>query len=411
MSDSRRSLAALLAVILMLAPFSVAFAEDTIEEGFGDDTENIYDRFCDAYDWDPEMANQESWVFDGVTYTRPNLNEKSTYDDLVNTSEGLAVDMGIIPPVRGASGSAALMISIAYAEYEAYGNVYMPINKYNTPPEVHHGYGGAWCADFISYCARHAGLTTDQGGPFLHSRGCTQIANYFINDLGFDWFWVSDASCYGGSEPVIAGDIIFWIDCEHIGLVVEVGDGYLKIIEGNHGDRLTCIAYNASNLRGNFYENGLSFNGAFIVRVIYPDSENTVYNYLHTGMKLPVAACCGVMANMNFVDNVSDMNGESVMLINWSGDVLERLKVYCASRGVGWDTVTGQLMFLKYDLETNYKDLLVEMRNVPATAEGAAKATKLFFEGYNIGRTLAAGLVSSRIYNASKRYYPKYSTM
>lgn len=100
------------------------------------------------------------------------------------------------------------------------------------PPE-------AWCADFVSFCAKKAGLK-------MNTASAQQVAN-IIKDQG-GW--------KGKSNPKPGDAVTFRWDgsggwADHVGLVEKVfkrgGKTYVQTIEGNSGDRVRRKTYLANS--------------------------------------------------------------------------------------------------------------------------------------------------------------------
>ncbi len=90
---------------------------------------------------------------------------------------------------------------------------------------------GPWCAYFVSWAARQAGVPLgDQGQGFGR-----------VDDV---WAWAERtgrATPAAGAQPQ-PGDLIVWD--EHIGIVESVGaDGSINTVEGNSSDRVSKRTY------------------------------------------------------------------------------------------------------------------------------------------------------------------------
>ena len=86
-------------------------------------------------------------------------------------------------------------------------------------------------------------------------------------------------------------------------------------------------------------------------------NEEAVYQFLKTEMRLNDAACCGVMANIYGESRFDpsayciDVDGlPSFGLCQWHAGRLDQLKDYCKENGLDYNTVSGQMSFLKYEL-------------------------------------------------------------
>lgn len=76
-----------------------------------------------------------------------------------------------------------------------------------------------WCASFISWCARQAGIPT------------AVIKNSTVADPGYRYF---NVTCKDGKDYTpVSGDLFFKRDFSHVGLVYQVVGDYIYTIEGN----------------------------------------------------------------------------------------------------------------------------------------------------------------------------------
>ena len=95
-------------------------------------------------------------------------------------------------------------------------------------------------------------------------------------------------------------------------------------------------------------------------------------------MSLNHAAACGVLANIQCESDFSPLvfgdGGTSYGICQWHNERFRRLIDYCNSKGIDYNTVSGQLEFLNYELHTVYPGVLSFIRNVPDTAQGAFDA-------------------------------------
>jgi hypothetical protein len=92
---------------------------------------------------------------------------------------------------------------------------------------------GPWCAYFVSWAAREAGVPIGDAGQGFGR----------VDDV---WAWGQSAgkAVPAGSGKPQPGDLIVWD--EHIGIVESVGaDGSIHTIEGNSSDRVSQRTYGA----------------------------------------------------------------------------------------------------------------------------------------------------------------------
>ena len=138
---------------------------------------------------------------------------------------------------------------------EADGSHQVIIDRYNNHTPLAQGYtvqyDDQWCATFVSASAIEAGLTQ----IIPTECGCQRQIGLF-QELGT---WQED-----DTHIPLPGDIIYYSrsntdnlnDCtgwsDHVGIVVGTSDNWIKVIEGNYGDRVDYryIKANATIIRG-----------------------------------------------------------------------------------------------------------------------------------------------------------------
>jgi len=106
-----------------------------------------------------------------------------------------------------------------------------------------------WCDMFVSYCADKGGEAAAVG-KFAY---CPSHVNFF-KSRG-QWF-------NRGDRTPQAGDIIFFGDADHVGLVESVSGGYVNTIEGNTRSGNTLVA-----------------NGGGVYRKSYPLTSSYIMGY------------------------------------------------------------------------------------------------------------------------------------
>ncbi|MBR2620743.1 MAG: CHAP domain-containing protein [Clostridia bacterium] len=123
-----------------------------------------------------------------------------------------------------------------YVEYNYYhGSVDQLGNGVQT-------YGYPWCASFVSYCARLAGISC---GTLCTSLNCARWVNHFVCEGEY-------YTRQSGYEP-IQGDLIFFRDAgssklsTHVGIVRYTCNGVVYTIEGNCGNEVRLAAYDLSD--------------------------------------------------------------------------------------------------------------------------------------------------------------------
>jgi hypothetical protein len=137
-------------------------------------------------------------------------------------------------PATGGSGAGQAMVNlvrneVGVAEEPPGSNDGARIAQYRKATA---GSGvGPWCAYFVSWAAREAGVPLGDAGQGFGR----------VDDV---WAWGerSGKAIPAGSGPPQVGDLIVWD--EHIGIVESVGaDGAISTIEGNSSDSVARRTY------------------------------------------------------------------------------------------------------------------------------------------------------------------------
>ncbi len=101
---------------------------------------------------------------------------------------------------------------------------------------------------------------------------------------------------------------------------------------------------------------------------------------------IPVTAAIGIMGNIGGESsydpsayNSNDSDGyPSGGLAQWHADRFDRLQDFAANRGTNWRDRKTQLDYLIYELQTDYADVLEQMKNASSIEE----ATEIFLRGF-----------------------------
>lgn len=107
-------------------------------------------------------------------------------------------------------------------------------------------------------------------------------------------------------------------------------------------------------------------------------NETTIFNYLTGTMGLNKAAACGVLANIYaesaFNPAATGDAGKSYGICQWYDARFAALKNYCSKNGYKYNTLTGQLNYLNYELNRSYSSTLSYLKGVSNDANGAYNA-------------------------------------
>lgn len=139
---------------------------------------------------------------------------------------------GRVPVGRGAAGAlAAAAGEVGQAEQPPGSNDSPRIAEYRSA--VPGGPVGPWCAYFVSWAARQAGVPLGDRGE-----GFASV------DALYAWAQRSGRAVPASAGPPSPGDLIVWD--EHVGIVEAVlPDGTIKTIEGNSSDQVARRTYPA----------------------------------------------------------------------------------------------------------------------------------------------------------------------
>lgn len=143
-------------------------------------------------------------------------------------------------------------------------------------------------------------------------------------------------------------------------------------------------------------------------------SVQEIFDFLVEEMDLTPAAACGVLANIEYESdfdyNLYGDSGSSYGICQWHNERLSNMKSYCNKNGLDWQSLEGQLYFLKYELSTNKSDtgyILDKLKGIKNNADGAYEAGYdwcYYFER----PSNKASRADSRGTKAMDVYWPKY---
>lgn len=420
----RRKWVRMLVTVTTIFAVCVSCVSPAFASIFGSD-EDLSD-YCRRYGWSQrliETGDSFTYTYDGEEHEieRASQYTLNYYNNLVTTTKQY---LGIVENRGGAD-----IAAVARAEVGASGSIESPPYsnnvKYNTWYYGHAVSGSSypWCCVFVEWCANQCGYI--ESGLFMRTAGCTPLYYYFINNQGFAHYSMRNCAAYTGRGYMpVPGDIMFFWDgsvMEHIGIIVEAGDGYVSVVEGNTTgfgsipgggvaeNKYTWAALNSRR----------SALNAQIVHVEYPvtDGQQGIYSFLTGTMGLNAAAACGVLANMDVEtggtfesDTVEIGFGEGYGLCQWTGSRRTDLINWCQANHYDYTTTEGQMWFLYYDLRTTYTYAWSQLRSVPNTASGAYQAGYVFGKWYEGGGTFQTAEEYGRVRGAisQNQYWPKY---
>lgn len=145
-------------------------------------------------------------------------------------------------------------------------------------------------------------------------------------------------------------------------------------------------------------------------------NEEIIYEFLTDTLQLNTATASGILANIyqesGFEPTASciDTNQKiSYGICQWNGPRYEALQAFCRGNGYAYDSLSGQLAYLEYDLLTTYSPyyyntLLVDFED---SAQGAYDAAYSWAAVYEVCSTIYR---TGRAELARDTFYPYYET-
>lgn len=142
-----------------------------------------------------------------------------------------------LTPIAPTTSSAGALGAVAAARTQI-GQAEMPPGSNDSPRIAEYrsavaGAGvGPWCADFVSWCARQAGVPLGEHGEGFQGVGAI-----------WEWAEANGRAVPADDGPPQPGDLIVWGE-EHVGIVESVDpDGTIHTIEGNSSDQVAQRTY------------------------------------------------------------------------------------------------------------------------------------------------------------------------
>ncbi len=138
------------------------------------------------------------------------------------------------------------------------------------------------------------------------------------------------------------------------------------------------------------------------------ENEAAVFQYCTEKLGLNTAAACGVLANIycesGFRTNAIGDGGTSVGICQWHNGRWTNLKNYAPD---DWQTLEGQLRFMKKELRTGYSDTLNYLKEVSDDEQGAYDAAYYWCMHFEmpdkiVSRSTTRGYLAKNVY--WKRY-------
>ena len=154
-----------------------------------------------------------------------------------------------------ASDAAARFVQIAQNEYNSI-NHSVPLGRPNKYTNAY-GYSAAWCAMFVWWCAREAGLWPNKLSIDKGAAAGVLYWRQFFESGRNGTRWERSAHFGGNYRPKMGDIIIFtWSSVvnghDHIGIVKGISGDRVLIIDGNYGNTIQdrSLPLNNSNIAG-----------------------------------------------------------------------------------------------------------------------------------------------------------------
>lgn len=364
--------------------------EGTSANAFSPDTNETKAHYQTSYAWDYNKAKVRYWESEnGTEFERQaGWQEEFLEDNIGTTKEYL--DLGSNGGKHNKSKDGDDVARIALAEVGKEDSIESPLGsdnvKYNTwyyGEEIDDG-KHPWSGVFVSWCMNKADLI--KSGFWKKIADVAEMFNYCTKDMGYKAYNTNATVPFGGNSytPKL-GDLMFFKKdgtWSTVGIVTAVNNDGIEIVMGDVEDKVQQLSYSKSDMD--------AIKDTMIVSISYPAGEygdgsveqnkDTIFRFLTQEMGYNEAAACGVLANIEgesgFVikaeENPNGTGGYG--LCQWTGDRRAALKNWCNSNNLDYQTLNGQLQFLKYETENKYGSVHSYLKGVSNSSEGAGKA-------------------------------------
>lgn len=142
-------------------------------------------------------------------------------------------------------------------------------------------------------------------------------------------------------------------------------------------------------------------------------NQDKVFAYLTSTLGLNPAAASGIMANIQkesgFNPQASGSGGKYYGICQWGNARKSALITHCASKGMDYTTLEGQLEYLRHELVNSYDSIYSYLKGIPNTAQGAYDAGYYWCYHYERPGNIEA-TSASRGALARDQYWPMYSS-
>ena len=218
----------------------------------------------------------------------------------------------------------------------------------------------SWCADQLGYIGLGRFPRTADGGEML----------WRLCEYGYDHIQGNSFYHAGSFDPVRVSDLIFipreGCGCS-VGIVTEAKPGFIRFIAGDTDSQVMELTMLYEE-----YQPDVSF-----VRVKTIEDYGLYYltEFLKNELSLNTAAVSGIVANLWYESSFDPSRvgdgGTSFGICQWHDERWGYLIDFCNAYGYDARSAEGQLQFMKYELETEYGELLDRLRSCSDTKEEA----------------------------------------
>ena len=258
-----------------------------------------------------------------------------------------------------------------------------------------------WNATFACWCAEQLNYLTF--ARFPRSNSAEEMYQWFM-DHEYKHYTAKNVVGLSGDVRIESGDVIFYYagsGVREIGIITQADANSVSFLAGdkNGAIQLTSWAYNTIDESTVFF------------KIIPMETGNLteIALFLSQDMQLNPAAVCGILTNIVYESGGSNLcygdGATSFGICQWHKDRFDTLIEYCDHNGLDWQSLDGQLQYLKYELNNQYKGLRDMINSSPNTPEGAYEAAYLFCMDFERpDETEKSSAV--RGYDAQTIYYP-----
>jgi len=235
-----------------------------------------------------------------------------------------------------------------------------------------------WNTVFVSWCADKLGFI--ELGRFPRTADSGELF-YSLLQCGYEHIQSNSIFRDGCFDAVRTSDLIFVPDDGfglRVGIVTEAASGYIRYLSGDTDAQikeLTMLVEDCDPVVSFIRLKPIEDYGLYVLT-----------EFLKSELDLNTAAVSGIAANIwyesSFDPNRIGDDGTSFGICQWHNERWNYLDQFCSDYGYDSRSAEGQLRFLKYELETEYGDLLSRLRGGENSKEGAYYSAFYFCVDY-----------------------------